>query len=50
MNDVSKLHDKTSTTILTAALVLVAMLYLFPTSLVYTQLFLNLGQNYFPIH
>ena len=30
MNDVSKLHDKTSTTILTAALVLVAMLYLFP--------------------
>ncbi|MGH1803238.1 carbohydrate ABC transporter permease [Enterococcus gallinarum] len=30
MNDASKLHDKTSTTILTAALVLVAMLYLFP--------------------
>lgn len=30
MNDVSKLHDKTSTTILTAALLLVAMLYLFP--------------------
>ena len=30
MNKVSKLHDKTSTTILTAALIIVAMLYLFP--------------------
>lgn len=30
MNKVSKLHDKTSTTILTAALILVALLYLFP--------------------
>jgi len=30
MNDTSKLHDKTSTIILTVALILVAMLYLFP--------------------
>lgn len=30
MNDTSKLHDKTSTIILTTALILVAMLYLFP--------------------
>lgn len=30
MNKVSKLHDKTSTTILTAALIFVALLYLFP--------------------
>lgn len=30
MNDTSKLHDKTSTIIFTVALILVAMLYLFP--------------------
>lgn len=30
MNKVSKLHDKTSTTILTVALIFVALLYLFP--------------------